>query len=232
MAIEKIVNRTLRQKVYEQLRAKILGAELLPGEVISLRGLAEKFGVSLLPVREAVWQLESEKILVVESNKRIQVNHLTSADFKEILNLRLLLESEAVAKACQKRPAGAVAKVERILNAMQKHVGVNHKAYIKKNDQFHKTIYSYAGSPLLMELIQRLLARVNPYIYLYAIHGRDLTHAIECHRGMFTGFSNGDGDGAIAALHDDLTGAAEAILTQLNEQPVPGAKGSGRASRS
>ena len=104
MVLEKITTVTLRQKVYEQLRSKILGAELLPGEIISLRGLADKFGVSILPVREAVWQLESEKIVVVESNKRIQVNHLTSEDFKEVLNLRLLLESEAVDKACRLRP--------------------------------------------------------------------------------------------------------------------------------
>jgi DNA-binding GntR family transcriptional regulator len=96
MAIEKITNVTLRQKVYDQLRSRILDAELLPGEKISLRGLAEQFGVSLLPVREAVWQLESERVLVVESNKKIRVNHLTRQEFKEVLNLRLLLESEAV----------------------------------------------------------------------------------------------------------------------------------------
>ena len=94
MTIEKITNVTLRQKVYEQLRTKILGAELLPGEIISLRGLAEKFGVSILPIREAVWHLESENILLVERNKRIQVNHLTSMEFKEVLNIRLLLESD------------------------------------------------------------------------------------------------------------------------------------------
>jgi len=96
MVIEKITTVTLRQKVYEQLRSKIFGADLLPGEKISLRGLAEKFGVSILPIREAVWQLESENILVVESNKKIQVNHLTAREFEEVLNLRLLLESEAV----------------------------------------------------------------------------------------------------------------------------------------
>jgi len=215
MAFEKITSTTLRQKVYEQLRANILEAELLPGEKISLRGLADKFGVSLLPVREAVWQLESENILVVESNKRIQVNHLKAEDFKEVLNLRLLLESEAVDKACQKRPANAIAKVERILEAMKKHVGSNHKAYIKKNDEFHKTIYSYSQSPLLMELIQRLLARVNPYIYLYAIVGRDLTSAIECHQDMFAGFSSGDSQATITALHRDLNAAAQEILPHL-----------------
>jgi DNA-binding GntR family transcriptional regulator len=217
MGIEKITTVTLRQKVYDQLRTKILGAELLPGEVISLRGLAEQFGVSLLPVREAVWQLESENILVVESNRKIQVNHLTRSQFREVLNLRLLLESEAVEKACLLRPEKAVARVEKILNSMKKTVGINHRAYIKKNDEFHKTIYSYAGSPLLMELIQRLLARVNPYIYLHAIENRDLSSAIGCHAEMFEGFSSGDGELTTRALHKDLTDAADFIIPHLEK---------------
>lgn len=215
MVIEKITTVTLRQKVYEQLRAKILAADLLPGEKISLRGLAEKFGVSILPVREAVWQLESENILVVESNKKIQVNHLTTMEFEEVLNLRLLLESEAVDKACKIRPSNGIQKVERILKAMEKHSGINYKAYIKKNDEFHKTIYTYAKSPLLIDLIQRLLARVNPYIYLYAMYQRDLTEAMKCHYDMFIGFSNGDSQATIEALHRDLKGAAKWILPQL-----------------
>ena len=99
MVIEKITNVTLRQKVYEQLRANILGADILPGEIISLRGLAEKFGVSILPVREAVWQLESENILVVESNNRIQVNHLNKSVFNVIVNLRVLFVCVAVVRA-------------------------------------------------------------------------------------------------------------------------------------
>ncbi len=217
MGIEKITTVTLRQKVYDRLRTKILRAEILPGEVISLRGLAEQFGVSLLPVREAVWQLESENILVVESNKRIQVNHLTQSQFAEVLNLRLLLETEAVKKACQIRPKKAVDKVGKILGSMKETVGVNHRAYIKKNDQFHKAIYSCCNSPLLMELIQRLLARVNPYIYMYAVENRDLTSAISCHQEMYDGFAQGDGDKTSAALYQDLTDASTLIIPQLEK---------------
>lgn len=218
MTIVKITNVTLRQKVYDQLRAQVLGAELLPGEIISLRGLAEQFGVSLLPVREAVWQLESESILVVESNKRIQVNHLTKSQFKEILNLRLLLETEAVEKACQLRPQRAIGKVEKILTQMQKYIDDNQKAYIKKNDEFHNAIYSYAKSKMLVEMIRRLLARVNPYIYLYAIKGRNLSSAIDCHQEMFDGFSAGDSERTKAALHRDLTEAAAVILKHLDNK--------------
>ena len=215
MAIKKIATKTLRQLVYEQLRQQILGAELLPGEIVSFRGLAERFGVSLLPVREAVWQLESEKILVVKSNKRIEVNKLTRKELDEVLNLRLLLESTAVKQACLKRPDSAVAKVERILNAMEKHLGKNHKAYLRRNDQFHHTIYSYAESPMLLELIQRLLARVNPYLYLHAIYGRDLTSAMDCHHKIYAAFAAGDDKNAAAALKRDLKDAARVIRTQL-----------------
>jgi DNA-binding GntR family transcriptional regulator len=217
MAIEKIINETLRQKVYEQLRARILDAQLTPGEVINLRGIAAEYGVSLLPVREAIWQLESERVLVVESNKKIRVNHLTVSEFDEVLHLRLLLESEAIEKACRLRPQAAVPKLQRILEAMEKQIGTNFKAYIKKNDQFHQTIYSYAGSALLLELIQRLLARVNPYVYLYAIENKDLTAPSDCHRKMFEGFAEGDGAKAVEALKRDLNHAASYILPHLEK---------------
>ena len=215
MAIKKIAAKTLRQKVYEQLRQRILGAEILPGEIVSLRGLADKFGVSLLPVREAVWQLESERILVVKSNKRIEVNKLNRKEFDEVLSIRLLLESTAVEQACQQRPDSAVAKVEAILKAMGKHVGKNHKAYIRKNDQFHQAIYACSNSPLLLELIQRLLSRVNPYVYLHAVHGRDLTSALNCHQEMFEGFADRDIEKAVSALRHDLEDAGRVIRNQL-----------------
>ena len=52
MKIEKISTKTLRQKVYEQLRQKIISAEILPGQVMTLQGLASQFGKSLMPVGE------------------------------------------------------------------------------------------------------------------------------------------------------------------------------------
>src|SRR5512147_70249 len=119
MTFEKIAVKTIRQEVYEQLRDKIISAEILPGESISLRDLASKFGVSLMPVREALWQLESEKIIVIESNKRIRVNTLTAKEMEEALRLRLLLESTAAERACVLRPESALPKMRKQLEALQ-----------------------------------------------------------------------------------------------------------------
>ena len=95
MAIEKIENKTLRQRVYEVLKEKMITAEILPGERISLRSLAKKLGVSLSPVREALLQLESERIVVIESNKSIHVNNLTPDEMEEVLKIRIMLETLA-----------------------------------------------------------------------------------------------------------------------------------------
>jgi DNA-binding GntR family transcriptional regulator len=92
------------------------------------------------------------------------------------------------------------------------------QTYIKKNDEFHKAIYTYANSQLLIDLIQRLLARVNPYVYLYALHKRDLSNAMDYHYGMLTGFKNSDSKATIKALHGDLKDAAEWILPQLERE--------------
>lgn len=220
MALKKITNTTLRQQVYRQLRSKIVGAEILPGEVLSLRSLAESFGVSIVPVREAVLQLESEKILIVESNKKMQVNHLSPEEFEEILELRIMLESKACHKACEQRPESAIPKVEHILLEMEQYAGKRYKTYIVKNDLFHSTIYSYAEAPLLMELIRRLIARVNPYVYLYSVVERDLSGAIDCHREMYAGFSAGDAERITTALRNDLCKAAENILPKLKGNDV------------
>ena len=215
MTIEKIPKTTLREQVYNQLRSKILGADLLPGEIINLRGLAEQFGVSLLPVREAVWQLESEGILIVESNKRIQVNHLTVEEFDEILNIRLLLESEAATQACRKRSAEAVEKTQLILEEMKIQAGVDNRMYTVKNDEFHASIYACSQSPMLLKIIKRLLARVNPYLYLYAIQNRDLSGAVQCHEQMFEAFAKGDAKAIVTALKRDLEEAAKGIRKGL-----------------
>src|SRR4030065_66583 len=119
MILEKISVKTMRQKVYDQLRDKIIQAEILPGESISLRDLADKFGVSLMPVREALWQLESEKIIVIESNKRIRVNSLTGKEMEEALRLRILLESMAAEMACDLRPEDEIPGLKRLIERME-----------------------------------------------------------------------------------------------------------------
>jgi DNA-binding GntR family transcriptional regulator len=233
MVIERISVKTLRQEVYDQLRDKIISAEILPGETVSLRGLAEKFGVSLMPVREALWQLESERIIVIESNKRIRVNTLTAKEMEEALRLRLLLESTAAERACDLRPEEAVPQVRGILEAMESALD-RPKIYMRRNTQFHFSIYAYSDSPLLLEMLNRLWARVFPYSYTYAIVNQDKSDAMRSHWEMFGAFAERDKKRLTDALRQDLEQAARRIIPALEERADESRReqgGRGRGSR-
>lgn len=214
MVIEKISVKTIRQQVYDQLRDKIICAEILPGESISLRELAAKFGVSLMPVREALWQLESEKIIVIESNKRIRVNTLTVREMEEAIKLRVLLESMAAERACDLRPEHEMEKLRRLLESMEASLE-RPKIYMRKNNLFHLSIYSHADSPLLLEIIVHLRARVGPYVYMYAIRTQSLSYSMKCHWEIFEALKDRDKEKIKKAVREDLESAARIIIPFL-----------------
>ncbi|MFV0439295.1 MAG: GntR family transcriptional regulator [Desulfopila sp.] len=225
MVIEKIPTTTLRQQVYLQLRSLIQKAELLPGQTITLRQLADSFGVSIAPVRDAVWQLASDRVLVVEDNKRVLVNSLSAEEFGELLELRILLEGKAAIKACLNPRPKPIETMQGLLTRMEDSVSGNFREYIQANDEFHNAIYTHADSPVLLDLIVRFKYRVNPYIYLHAVIEHDLSAALECHRQMLSSFVTGDAMTLVSAIKQDLEGAAAIILPELRHR-LPGvAKG-------
>ena len=210
MGIKKINTTTIREKVYNQLRSTILSGQIFPGESISLRQLAKDFGVSIMPVRESIWQLQSEGVVVVESNKNIRVNSLTVKEMEEVLDLRLVLETMAAEKACELRPDSAVQKVKSILEAVEGAVK-NHRKYLKHNSDFHFKIYAYSNSQLLLDTIDRLWSRIGPYIFHAASSG-DLKISMRHHKAMYDGFAKRDKKKIVNGIRGDLESAAEYIM--------------------
>ncbi len=213
MKLEKIEIKTLRERVYDQLRARIIAGDIIPGQSVTLRALAREFGVSVIPVREALFQLESENIIVIENNRSIRVNVLTAKEMEEAYKIRLILEPWAAERSCLLRPDSAVAKVRRILEEMKASIG-NPKKYIMKNSQFHFGIYSYADSPLLLQIIDGLWARIGPYLIIHT-DKEDLYQVQQPHQDMFDAFANKDKEGVKEAVIRDLEEGARFIVPRL-----------------
>jgi DNA-binding GntR family transcriptional regulator len=224
MRIERIAPQTARGQVYDQLKQKIISAEILPGEVMTLKKLADGFGVSATPVREALRQLESERVIIIESNKRIYVNRLAASEVRDILAIRLILESMAAEAACRLRPEAAVAEVKRCLDTMEANLR-NPNEYMQANSQFHFGIYAHAGSPVLLQLIESLWARIGPY-FVISSSAEQNRHAITYHREMWNAFARRDLQKMRKSLRGDLERAAEIIISLLRSAPS-GAKRSG-----
>jgi len=214
MKLNKVDSKTIRQRVYDQLRHGIITGEIVPGQSIKLRDVAEQFGVSLMPVREALWQLESEKIIVIESNRSIHVNGLTAREIQEAIDIRLMLETTVAQRACELRPESAVVKVKRLLNDMQAAIH-KPKRYMMKNNQFHFTIYSFSDSTILLQMIDWLWARVGPYVFIHATKVEDLSPTMKCHEDMFEAFAKKDKEMMTDALQRDLKSYARFIIEYL-----------------
>jgi DNA-binding GntR family transcriptional regulator len=90
------------------------------------------------------------------------------------------------------------------------------KIYMRRNTQFHFSIYSCSESPLLLEMIERLWARVGPYVYTYNISIQNLSFAMQCHRTMFEAFRDRNKPLLRESLRQDLEASAKIIIPFLD----------------
>jgi DNA-binding GntR family transcriptional regulator len=219
MKLDPIPTKTFRQLVYDQLKKKIISAEIQPGQVMTLQGLAEQLGVSLMPIREALRQLETEQAIIVESNKRVYVNTLTAPEMEEILRIRLVLESMAAEAACELRPDSSLPKIKALLDTMEANVA-DPKKHMIANSQFHLGIYAYAESPFLLRIIEMIWSRIGPYLVISSKEEGNLD-ALRWHQGMFEAFAGKDKKRMSECLHGDLSGAARIIIPSLKSSMEP-----------
>ena len=215
--LNKIENKTLRQKVYELVKDKIITAEILPGQKISYRNLAEVLEVSLMPVREALWQLESEKIVVIRSNRYVRVNNLTTAEMDQAYRIRINLETMAAKMACGYRSEADLSELKNILSELQDSIK-DPKRYLKMNRRFHFNIYRQSKSAMLMDIIEGLWSRVGPYMYLHTTERRDLSINMEFHVAMYEALVERDKRKMSKAISGDLKTAAADILRYIESR--------------
>jgi DNA-binding GntR family transcriptional regulator len=225
MQIEKISTGTLRQQIYDQLRTKIISGSIPPGQVMTIQGLANEFGVSVMPVREALWQLESERVVVIESNRRIYVNKLTRKDMEEALDIRLLLEAAAAERACDRISSSDLARMKKIVESMELAFDQPDE-FFALNMQFHFTIYNGCDSPLLLQIIDSIWARVGPYLNMnWSENGDRHLRVLDFHWHMCEALVERNKDELRHWLVEDLRHAASVIIPLLDDTPCEAGKG-------
>lgn len=214
MQVERIESKTLREKVYDQLRHKIIYGDILPGQRVTLRNLAAQFGVSFIPVREALWQLETEKVIVIERNKFIRVNTLTPSEMKEALAIRLYLEAKVAERACDVMPDDLLPRLRHLIRDLEASTN-SPREYLMKNSEFHFTIYNAADMPLHIQVINQLWARIGPYLVIHAKETKSLGQTMKLHRAMLAALQEKRKKDLVRALRQDLRDAATFILPYL-----------------
>ena len=120
--VEPLDRETLQDRVYNQLASLILDGGISPGQLVTIQGLADAFGVSTMPVREALKRLSGASALTVVSGRSIGIPPLTLERLIDLRNVRLEIEGTAVAWAAQTIDAVSLDQVKDQLGRMDRSI--------------------------------------------------------------------------------------------------------------
>lgn len=207
----KIGKRTLGEMICDKVIMWIMEGTLEPGQRIREEDLAEAFGVSRVPIREALRMLENRGLIQIEPYVGANVVKLSPDDIKEIYYLRSELESLACKKAAQNMTDDDINELielqeilETIWNAETNHLFSSQIAY-EYNRKFHMFIYQKSNMNILMEVINNLWDRIAFLRIRTAYHQSYPTQMQNEHREYIRLLKEQRGDDLAELLKENLS---------------------------
>lgn len=199
---------------YTRLIEEIGTARLRPGDRLTEAELADRFGISRTPVREAIRQLESDGLVVHKPRVGASVRTLGYAEINELYEMRAVLEGTAARFA-----ARAALDIElselATLNAEMAEAVRNVPALFEPNRQFHAIIQGAARNRFLLravEAVHKTLLILGPSTME---EGGRAVEAVAEHEAILAALTDHDGDAAEAAMRRHIEAAHRARLRQL-----------------
>ena len=203
-------NVTAQDVVLVSVRQAILSGVLGPGARLRQEELADIFGTSRIPVREALRALEYEGLVTSVPHRGFTVTALDADDVEEVYDLRILLESEAVRLALPLLTDEDLDDLERLFRVMQDADSPDDQ--LAAREQFYLRLYSVTGRPRLVGLIVRLRAEVARVLRWATIQ-----HSSSIHEHFFEAVRVGDADRAVAHLAGHYHRVAVLIRRYIKE---------------
>lgn len=213
---------TRAQAVAIGLRKAILAGEIRGGQRLRQVQVAERFGVSTTPVREAFTILRREGLVEVDDHRGALVVTPSVERLREIYEIRIALEPMAAAAAAPKLSQTTLAVLGQIVDTMaETH---DREKYLQLHREFHDHIYRAAQRPQLLALITNLEECASVYLRVLLDRLEDSESAVAAHRLILDTLRFGDAEQARTAVAAHLRRNLELIESQLglDADAVPG----------
>ncbi|MGV9271672.1 GntR family transcriptional regulator [Kitasatospora sp. NPDC003701] len=150
--------------VYESLRSAIAQGDLRPGERINMDELARRFGISKIPIREAVKRLESDGLLVSRVHAGVTVASIDVAEMRGVFLAREAIEALVAQLAAERMDDARLAEFEQIQRAMHDALDAGElEKMAELNSRFHQALADSAGYRVLRDLIEQLLLTIRRF---------------------------------------------------------------------
>lgn len=213
-------------QVAERLRTRIYAHELAPGAWIDEQSLADEFGISRTPMREALKVLAAEGLVVLKPRRGCYVAEMSERDLDEIFPVLALLEGRVAEEAARRlaSPAGIpsghadFARLEKIHADLERHAAANDAdKFFEANQSFHGALQQLADNRWLSQLIDdmRKFLKLTRRDSL-RLEGR-LKQSLAEHRAIMAALKHKDAAAAALAMHDHILSGRAALARLLTQ---------------
>lgn len=206
------VPRQLETYCFEQIRHAILTGELAPGEALVESRLAEQFGISKTPVREALIRLSADGLVEIAPYRGARVIEIDPSAISDIIELRVLLELPIIAKLAEAHPEQVITDLERSIDVSRAALADDRRDdYLEAIWAFSSIIYGTCNNPRMVQVLSGLADQFH-LIGATALRsqGRD-RRSIDEHTAILTALRAGDVDQSVRAARLHI----ESILADL-----------------
>jgi DNA-binding GntR family transcriptional regulator len=196
--------------IVDALRRAIQSGDLEDGVELSQVGLAQHFGVSRVPVREALRALEAEGWVTAPTNLRAYVQSLSPDEIDEIFRARFLLEPDLIGRSIPQMDATVIADLRARcdeMDAMQDHAG-----WVGRNREFHRALLAPSGATYTIGLIEQMTAQVERYLRRHYAQSDRHGDAGAEHRALVDAVAAKDVRTAKAILREHIDDSRRGVL--------------------
>lgn len=213
-------SRSLRQQVYQALRQIILRGDLVSGERIIETKLAEQLQVSRTPIREAIGQLQREKLIVSNPNGGYKVATLSTKDAIQLYDCRIALEQLSIAEACQLATPQQLERLKNYVELAERAAGSDATEsdslqLLELDYQFHYLIAESSGNQWLLTLLTQVFDKMALLRIQTTKHNPQVLEIRLEHRQIYEAIAKREPDRARETIKEHLIASKIRVVREL-----------------
>jgi DNA-binding GntR family transcriptional regulator len=223
---------TAQHQAYIYLQDQIVSGALSGGRRLQPEMIARTLGISRMPVREAIRQLDAEGYVTIRPNRGAVVTNRTPEQVVELFEIRSVLEGLALRLAVPNVTDEVMEDLVHELHRLRR-LEADSEAWVERHDEFHDLLCQVSRRPQLCAEIRRLRMAMRPYIRLYAkLHTKPEIKGHE-HEYILRAMRGGDAETAERVVREHIMVNAGSIAACLPSaaRPEPARRPPRRAGR-
>jgi len=214
-----IQRQTIASMTVDALRERILRGDYPEGEPLRQDALADELGVSRIPVREALRQLEAEGLVTFSPHRGAVVSSLSLEEIVELFELRADIESDLLRRAIPRMTKEQLDRAIDVLDEFEDALRAGEATrWGPLNWHFHSALYAPANRVFTMNLLQKLHQHSDRYFRMQVLLAHGGERANEEHRAITNAIVANDVDTALDRMRKHILGAGCSLVELLQEQ--------------